>query len=60
MQGVWIGKGAESGTTFDEVEISLEEPEYSDYDEKVRLASLIFSHPVYRSYTATVDTLMVR
>ncbi|GAA5830631.1 hypothetical protein JCM11251_002539 [Rhodosporidiobolus azoricus] len=33
-KGVWTAKGAESNTVFDEVEISLEEPEWNDYDEK--------------------------
>lgn len=34
MQGTWSCKGAESGTPFDEVELSLEEPEWTEYDEK--------------------------
>ncbi|BGP13125.1 hypothetical protein JCM10213_000872 [Rhodosporidiobolus nylandii] len=33
-KGVWQCKGAESGTVFDEVEVSEEEPEWTDYDEK--------------------------
>ncbi|GAA6005335.1 hypothetical protein JCM10207_002942 [Rhodosporidiobolus poonsookiae] len=33
-KGVWSVKGAESGTLFDEVEISADEPEWTDYDEK--------------------------
>ncbi|GAA5971414.1 hypothetical protein JCM11641_008344 [Rhodosporidiobolus odoratus] len=33
-RGVWTCTGAESGTVFDEVEISADEPEWTDYDEK--------------------------
>ncbi|GAA5903398.1 hypothetical protein JCM6882_006537 [Rhodosporidiobolus microsporus] len=33
-KGVWTCKGSESNTVFDEVEISLDEPEWNDYDEK--------------------------
>jgi hypothetical protein len=35
-KGIWSCKGTESGTKFDEVELSLEEPDgWTDYDEKV-------------------------
>ncbi|BGP45132.1 hypothetical protein JCM10450v2_000949 [Rhodotorula kratochvilovae] len=33
-QGTWMCKGAESGTVFDEVELSKEEADWNDYDEK--------------------------
>ncbi|GAA5856384.1 hypothetical protein JCM8547_008717 [Rhodosporidiobolus lusitaniae] len=33
-KGIWSAKGAESGTKFEEIEISLQEPEWVDYDEK--------------------------
>jgi hypothetical protein len=37
-QGTWTAKGAESGTVFDEIDLSNESGnEWSDYDEKVRL-----------------------
>lgn len=36
-QGVWSCKGTESGTVFNEVELSLDEEDgWIDYDEKVR------------------------
>jgi hypothetical protein len=34
-KGVWQAKGAESNTKFDEIDLSLEESEWNDYDEKV-------------------------
>lgn len=38
LQGTWTAKGAESGTVFDEIDLSNESGnEWSDYDEKVRL-----------------------
>ncbi|GAA5997112.1 uncharacterized protein JCM10292_006216 [Rhodotorula paludigena] len=33
-KGEWACVGAESGTKFDEVELSNDEPEWTDYDEK--------------------------
>lgn len=36
-KGTWSCKGTESGTVFNEVELSLDEPDgWTDYDEKVR------------------------
>jgi len=35
-QGNWKCVGAESGIKFDDVELSANEPEWTDYDEKVR------------------------
>lgn len=38
LQGTWTAKGAESGTVFDEIDLSNESGnEWSDYDEKVCL-----------------------
>ena len=34
-KGVWSAKGAESNTKFEEIDLSLEESEWNDYDEKV-------------------------
>ncbi|GAA5859931.1 hypothetical protein JCM1840_001801 [Sporobolomyces johnsonii] len=34
LQGIWSAKGAESNTRFDEIELSLDELEWNDYDEK--------------------------
>jgi hypothetical protein len=36
LQGTWRCVGAESGTKFDEVELSNDEPEWTEFDEKVR------------------------
>ncbi|CEQ40444.1 SPOSA6832_02068 [Sporobolomyces salmonicolor] len=33
-RGIWSAKGAESNTRFDEIELSLDELEWNDYDEK--------------------------
>ncbi|GAA5957260.1 hypothetical protein JCM3765_000406 [Sporobolomyces pararoseus] len=33
-KGVWSAKGAESNTKFEEIDLSLEESEWNDYDEK--------------------------
>ena len=40
-QGTWACKGAESNTPFDEVELSKDEADWNDYDEKVRSLSLL-------------------
>jgi hypothetical protein len=40
---VWSCKGAESNTPFEEVELSLDEPDgWMDYDEKVSPSSIPF------------------
>lgn len=41
-QGTWTCKGAQSNTPFEEVELSKEEAEWNDYDEKVRSSMTLF------------------
>ena len=51
-QGTWRCVGAESGTKFDEVELSNDEPEWTEFDEKVR-TSFPYYHLQQRRCCAT-------
>lgn len=66
-QGTWACKGAESNTPFDEVELSKDEADWNDYDEKVRSlspspSSLLFAgaraHDLLRSQAGEGVSIM--